>query len=141
MCHIVSSVRFPGAMVQAGVLDCLQGRIRNPAVCLARPVVFPVKTFPQQGQAPYAKGQQFTTGRADVDHPASWMLTPAKPQPWRPKQGIYRPPFDLQGPPLPSPFCDLVYLLYLDELVSCFSLKICRMQVTLRSRLGKMCFK
>lgn len=58
------------------------------AVCSVRLVAFPVKTFPQRGRAEHAEGQQFTMSRTDIEHPASWMLAFANPQPWRPKMGL-----------------------------------------------------
>lgn len=103
LCHTVCKVRFPGAMGRpGGILDCLRGRIRNQTVCSVRPVVFPGKTFPPWGRAEPAEGQQFTTSRADTEHPASWMLAAAKPQPWRPNMGLE----ELSGPPM-SPTASL----------------------------------
>lgn len=87
LCHVVR-VRFPGATAQpAGILDCLQGRIRNQAVCSLRPVFFPVKTFLPRGKQCMLRGQEFSTITADTEHPESWMLAAAKPQPWRPNMG------------------------------------------------------
>lgn len=78
---------------------------------LLRPVVSPAKTFPPWGQAEPAEGQHFRPSRADTEHPASWMLTTAKPHPWRPNMGLTElsKPHLLPTPPVYMCFFVLVW--------------------------------